>query len=232
MERETEPRSFSAIIIDAVRARGFTVEKLAAATGISERFLSGLLDESFQSLPPAPYTRGYILKIAEVLGLDGGALWKEYVRDEEGLRRSGRRDLLPQNRFLTPRWLSKRTLGIAVVLIALVGYLLARLPTITGTPPLSIAVPSGATMEVVTSRLTLLGDVDPADELLVNGERVRQDNEGKFEKTVELAPGFNTFEFTVRRFLGKERTEVRQVYYRASTSTTTTTPHATIQENL
>lgn len=230
MERETEPRSFSAIIIDAVRARGLTIEKLAAATGISERFLSGLLDESFQSLPPAPYTRGYLLKIAEVLGLDGGELWKEYVRDEEGLRRSGRRDLLPQNRFLTPRWLSKRAVVAAVLFLALVGYLAARLPTITGTPSLSIAVPSDATMEVVIPSLTLRGSIDPADELLVNGERIRQDGEGKFEKVVELTPGFNTFEFTVKRFLGKERTEIRQVYYRSSTSTTTTTPHATLQE--
>jgi len=84
MDQQERPRTFSAIIIDALRARGLTVEKLATTTGISERFISGLLDESFEALPPAPYTRGYILKIAEVLGLEGAVLWKEYVRDHPG----------------------------------------------------------------------------------------------------------------------------------------------------
>jgi hypothetical protein len=69
---------------------------------------------------------------------------------------------------------------------------------------------------VKNPEFTIYGSVDVSSQLAVNGEIVYSDKEGNFEKTVALHPGFNTFTFTVKRVLGKERVFTKQIFYEES----------------
>jgi hypothetical protein len=215
---ETEPhRSISELLQETLRTKSISVEKLSLLTGISDRFIANLLDGERKRLPAAPYLHGYILKIAEVIGVDGESLWKEYQRETQGIRRSGKDDVLPQNRFETSR-LSKRAIGIAAAVLIVIVYLAIRLPSILGTPALTITAP--VDMQVVTtSTLSISGTMDPADELTINGSPVYPEKNGAFVRNVTLEPGFTNFEFRATRFLGRENVISRQVFYRVTTST-------------
>ncbi|MDO8470152.1 MAG: helix-turn-helix domain-containing protein [bacterium] len=217
-------QTVSAMILDALRGRNLSIEKLSLSTGISERYLTSLVNETFELLPAVPYTRGYVLKVAETLSLDGSSLWQAYVREHTDIRRSGKRDTLPENRFTTSRWLSKRLIIAIVVAALIITYLIVRLPAITGTPALSVTSPVGRVV-VTAPSFILAGTADPADEVSVNRELLRLGPDGSFTKQVRLEPGFNTFVFQAKRFLGREVTRTEQVFYQPESS-----PAAVLQE--
>lgn len=210
-------RNLPEILTDALRMKGISVEKLAQLTGISERFLTLLFEEKWSKLPAAPYVRGFLIRIAETLNLNGDDLWAAYVKDNEVLRRAGKKDLLPGNRFVVPKINFKIALPIAIALI-LVVYLAFRIPSLFGGSSLSIRnIPPE--LVVAQAEFTVEGTVDPSDRLAIDGETVYPKTDGSFEHAITLHPGFNTIEFSTKRFLGKEEVISKQIYYQVATST-------------
>lgn len=202
-------------IINALKTKGLTVEKLAQITGVSDRFLESLIEEKFEDLPPPPYIRGYLIKIAEVLDLDGEGLWQEYLRDNNLIRRSGKGDQLPANRFVTSKLSGKLILASLVVVIFIV-YAVLRTPLFSNRLGLElINLPNDTTF---TNDVTfnVLGKVNSAYKLTLNGERIYPDSNGDFEKTIPLQEGFNTLVFNVKKFLGKEQIVTKQIFYQVS----------------
>ena len=86
-----ENKSLSNLILDSLRLKGMSVEKLAQLTGISEMFLEQLLEEKFEKLPSYPYVRGYLIKIGNVLNLDGEKLCQEYIKHNQTIKSSGKK---------------------------------------------------------------------------------------------------------------------------------------------
>ncbi len=105
---ENENKNLANLILEALKLKGLNLDKLSQLTGVSERSLALILEERFEKLPSAPYIHGYLLKIAEVLNLDGQKLWQEYLKNNAEIRRSGQEDTLPLNRFAIPK-LNKKT---------------------------------------------------------------------------------------------------------------------------
>lgn len=209
MEQET--KNLSSIILETLRLKGLTVEKLSQISGVSERFLSSLIEGNIEKLPPRPYAHGYLIRIAEALNLDGEKLWSEYLKNNEAIRRSGKNDQLPKNRFAIPA-LNKKIIALILAAIILISYALIRLPTLLGNPKLTIQNLTEERTIAKSSPFTIKGKINPKDQLAINGEIVYS-KDGDFEKIQELQPGFNTITFKVKKFLGKERTVTKQIFY-------------------
>lgn len=212
-----EERSASEIFSDAMKAKGLSVEKLAQITGISDRFLSLLLDDRFDKLPSAPYVHGYILKIAETLNLDGEELWRTYFKHTGIVKKSGAEDALPKNRFRS-RVINKKVFLWGIFIFFVAAYVLTQLFSFFKNPGVFLEGIDDNTV-VTTSSFHLIGKADPKDNIILNGEQLYPRDDGSFEKDLILAPGFNTLTFEVKKFLGKEYSFERQLFYEAPTST-------------
>ncbi len=219
-------KSFSSVIIEALKMKGMSVEKLSQLSGVPENVISLILDEKFGKLPAAPYVHGYIMKIGEVLGVDGEEVWTEYLKNKNDLKRSGEKDVLPPNRFEIPK-VNKKMAGVIIVAVLIVLYLGFRLPSIMGSPALTFKDLSNGITVTKDQNFTIKGSVSPGDELTVNGESVLPDKDGGFEKTVVLNPGFNTFNFTATRVLGKTFSTTKQIYYQTESGLPLTEPTTT-----
>ncbi|MGC9611089.1 MAG: helix-turn-helix domain-containing protein [Minisyncoccia bacterium] len=205
-------KNLTNLILEALKLKGLTIDKLSQMTGVSERSLALLLEERFDKLPPAPYVHGYLVKIAEVLNLDGQKLWQEYLKNNEEIRRSGQEDVLPPNRFAIPKINKKLAVGIAAVIIVLC-YLAIRLPAVFGQPEITIQGLDNNPTVVQEASTTVHGIMNPADELKINGEAVYPDKDGNFQKNILLQSGFNNIVFQVKKLLGKTYTINKQVFY-------------------
>jgi hypothetical protein len=206
------PKTLKEILTEAMQLRSFNIEKLSALTNISERHLIALYNGDFKKLPAAPYTRGYLTKIAEVLNLDAELLWQVY-KNEYPIKTSGLYDKLPSNRFAL-RPFNKKFVIIAVILILGIIYLIWQAKDFFGTPTLEISSPIVDNFIVSTPSIKLTGKINPQDKLMVNNEEVVVlEKDGWFEKDFSLAPGLNTVEFKIKRFLGKEVKVIRQIIY-------------------
>lgn len=211
--------SIAAHLEEAMRVKGVSIEKLAQMTGISERFVELIVGNKADKLPSAPYMHGYLVKIGEVLGIDGEALWREHLSHNIAVPRSGAQDRFPgTERFPIP-FGRKTVIGISIGAIILL-YIAFRIPSLLGKPKLSVSFDDNTV--VATSTFSVSGTTDTENSLTVNGEPVYPDTTGAFTKSVTLNPGFNTFTIVAKRLLGAENSIVRQVFFKTPSTTTPT----------
>ena len=202
-----EYRNISEILAEAMKERSVSVEALSNATDIPRRFIDSLVNGDFENLPAKPYVRGYLFKIAEALRIDQNTLWQSYKNSVEPTT-SGEHDKLPTNRFAFKKIRTSRlvVVFILVIVFAFVGF---RFDDILGKPTIDVSAPESTTEETIT----VTGNVQSRDTLTLNGEVIYPNEEGFFEKRVQLEPGLNTLEFRVKRYLGQEALLIKQVFY-------------------
>ena len=198
-------------LMDLMKSKGIGPQKLSSVTDVPKRFIDAILQGDLDKLPPRPYIRGYLFKISNTLGADNDALWQVYRSSAETLS-SGEKDKLPINRFAIKK-LSPR-----VIIFVLSGLLVATLigmniNRIIGKPMLNVNIPEATDQQV----LRVDGLINPRDRLTLNGELIYTDEEGNFTKDVQMELGLNTLEFRVKRYLGRETTSIKQVFYQTTT---------------
>lgn len=213
MDRENTQKPFHEYLREAMAQKGVSTARLAELTDIQQRHIEALLDGRVYDLPPAPYVRGYITRIATTLGLDGEELRSLLQGHATLLRTSGAHDRLPINRYALQK-VSRKKLFAGIVVILILGYIGARFNTLTGKPSLRIEEPATATIIVTVPEFTIRGSVTPSDKLLVNNEEIPTSEHGTFEKTILLQPGINTVHVIAKRLLGRTSDEIRQIIYR------------------
>ncbi len=214
-----EPHSdLKTLMNEALELRNVNHEKLAQLTGISERYIWAIQNIETEKLPPSPYVRGYIKKIAEVLHLNHDEIWDLYKK-ELAHKTSGKFDTLPENRFAI-RHLSRKQIFGAGIGILFVLYLVANADRLIGRPELQITFPESPIFTTIESNIILTGNLDQKDKLTINGEEIFISQDGNFAEEYELQPGLNVFEFNAQRFLGSSATEIKQILYQPPTDMT------------
>ena len=212
MANNLEPHSdLKSLMNEALELRNVNHEKLAQLTGISERYIWAIQNVEVDKLPPSPYVRGYIKKIAEVLHLKHDEIWDLY-RKELTRGTSGKYDTLPENRFAICHLSRKQLFSVALGFLFIV-YLLANINRLIGKPALRITFPESPVFTTLESRIALTGYLDQKDKLTINGEEIFISQDGSFFKEYELQPGLNIYEFKAQRFLGREVSETKQILY-------------------
>lgn len=210
-----EEKKLSELLKEYADSRNMNTAKLSELSGVPERYICALTGGEFASLPPSPYVRGYLFKMAGALETRGEELWQSYKR-ETSPQSSGPLDRMPSNRFIIQS-LSKKWVAVAGAVLLIGTYLTLQLPAILGEPALQLSnYGEDKTYNVAASLLVLNGSIKPGDKLTLNNEAVYADAQGNFEKEVMLQKGLNTVELKVSRFLGREKKVVRQFNYVAA----------------
>ncbi len=207
---DNSSKNLTKIFHEALDLRGLKLEKLSELTNIPEIYLTALYEADFEKLPSSPYTRGYIMKIAEVLKIDGEALWQTYKN--ENIKISGAKDKLPINRFLI-KPLKKRIFIFGFIATLIIVYSISQIDNFIGTARIKIVNPAFSTIIVNEPNFKLSGKTDNQNKLTINNENVFIRDDYQFKKEVFLQPGINTIEFKVKKLLGKETKIIKQIIY-------------------
>ena len=211
MEQQFQEKRLSETFAEIMRMKSLDVERLSQLTGVSERYIKFFLEEKFKELPAVPYVRGYLSRIAQTLGLDPEKVWHKYLENNEKVKRAGKEDKMPENRFIVKTPLSKAAVFLgAVFLFALIAFLRTLYLNI---PKLEFQNLKDDITIVKTNVFTIKGKIDPSHKLTLNNGEIFLDKNGSFEKEVFLEPGFNTFYFKAKKVLGKENTIKKQIFY-------------------
>jgi len=201
---------FARFLVERIKERGLNLKKLSEFTGISVKHLEGLVRANFENLPDAPYVRGYLEQLGRVLGFDYEDWWQK-IKTDQRLKDSGAGDWLPKNRSAKKSPFKIVWLGLAAAAVLL--YLILQFGRIFGKPQITVNNPKGNLLNTTMSEITLAGNVQGADELYINGDAVTLAPDGSWQKTVALQSGLNSIEVAAKKFLGKETTVIKQVFY-------------------
>ncbi|MDR3581936.1 MAG: helix-turn-helix domain-containing protein [Candidatus Pacebacteria bacterium] len=202
---------FEQFFADRIKERGISLKKLADVTGITPSHIESLLRGDFESMPSAPYFRGYLLRLGQELNFDGEEWWRQ-LKKSGLVKNSGSADTLPRNRFLRqspPKYLW--AIGVAVLLVI---YFAFQAPHIFGRPTLTVSFPDSNPYTTASSTLILSGTVTNADALYLNDtQEITVAAGGAWEETVLLGAGPNPFKVTAKKFLGGEASITENILY-------------------
>ncbi|MEK7212115.1 MAG: helix-turn-helix domain-containing protein [Patescibacteria group bacterium] len=201
-------KDFSTLFNDKIRECGLTLRRVSELSGIAMDHLENLSRGEYGNLPPAPYLRGYLSRLAHILEFDTEEWWS-VLEESAGLKKSGERDRLPENRFaLRP---TRRYGWIIAVIVIVAIYVGWRLPQILGRPELQIYYPAEPAITVEEETITISGRAVGSDAVYINSEQVRLNPDGSWEKRVALTPAVNMIEISAKKFLGGETKVIKQV---------------------
>ncbi|MDO8536878.1 MAG: helix-turn-helix domain-containing protein [bacterium] len=211
-----ERGDFSQIFNERVKERGLSLKKLSELTGIAIKHLEALSSGNFAKMPSAPYFRGYLIKLGQILEFDAG-LWWERLKTSGLVKDPSTSDAPPENRFIKSSLY--KYLWIAVVAFAIALYAVLQFSRIFGRPVLTVTNPRENPAYISTSNVELMGKIENGNKLTVNGEFISLNPDGTWQKMILLQSGPNTFEISAKKFLGEEVKIVQQIIYEPATST-------------
>lgn len=207
---------FQIFFAKKLKESGLTLKKLSELSGISLKHLENMNSGNWNNLPPAPYLRGYFLKLGQILEFNGEELWG-YFQKETEVSISGPNDTLPKNRFVKKSSLKK--IWLIVIAVIILGFLGYRLPKILGRPQVTVFSPADETTIITSSTYTLSGKILNGDKLTIyqnsadNGEVVGLANDGTWQKDILLQPGPNQINIIGSKFLGRQTEVIRQIIF-------------------
>ncbi|MDI6717901.1 MAG: helix-turn-helix domain-containing protein [Patescibacteria group bacterium] len=207
---ENQVKNFKQMFEEALFLKGLNIEKLAHLADIPEDYLKAIYNEDNKKLPPAPYIRGYLMKAAEVLGIDGDVFWQAYKKNFD-LKISGEKDNLPFNRFAFKKADKKKTIIVILLIFAIIYLIFGISKLFSGS--LEIYSPLSDSTVVNQPFIDIKGKIDSRNRLLINNEDTPADTNGNFEKQYSLQPGINIIEFKVKKLLGKEIKITKEIIY-------------------
>ncbi len=209
---ETDAVSFEQFFSERIKERGVTLKKLADATGIAPMHIESLLRGDFDTLPSAPYLRGYLLRLGDELGFDGEEWWKRLRKDGTIRNYSGAADTLPRNRFI--RETPPKYLWLIAAAALVVVYFAFQAPHILGTPIITVNFPDANPYTTTSSTITLAGTVANADTLYLNDtQQIPIAPDGSWQETVLLGTGQNPFKISAKKFLGGQSSITETILY-------------------
>lgn len=202
---------FQLFLAAKLKEKGLNLKKLSELTGVALKHLENINSGNWNDLPAAPYVRGYLVKISEVLDFNADEWWK-IMRGEE-ISVSGSSDALPQNRFLK-KTRSRKYWVTGIVFVILVAYFGLRFSAIFGRPEIVVNYPPEDVVTTSSEEIVLSGRLENGDKLFINSESVLIEKDGSWQKSFTLGTSNpNVFEISAKKFLGRETKLTRQIIF-------------------
>ncbi len=198
---------------------GAQLTEAAAATEVPLKYLAAIEASDYRRLPGDVYARNFLKRYAGFLHLTVEDVIDHYEREQavvKNIHQIGPRFIqrhVDQKPLFTPRRL--RRLGLALIVLVVLGYLGWEVRSIVRPPTLMIDYPP---FQLTTEdrSIEVRGSTDAESEVTINGQRVPVDQDGSFNETVDLHEGLNTIKIESVRKRSQTKTVYRQVLVEAS----------------
>lgn len=205
--------SFKEYLREYADIKGLNIKKLSDETGIPERYLEALLEGNLEDLPPSPYIRGYIGKLATALEFDKEEMWRLYKKENSSPENgSGPLDRLPSNRYAI-KVINKKFIIIAAIGVLVLSYVGWNINKLLGTARLDLIYPTSENLIVRQPTISIEGKTETNAKLTINDSEIFVDEDGRFEKELSLNTGLNVITISSKKFLGKEVSITRKIIY-------------------
>ncbi len=227
--------TFSERLKDARVAAGLSMEKLSELTKIPIKYIRGLEEDNYESLPAEIYVKGFLRQCAVYLKTDPQPLIDLYLK-EFNIRNNIKKSLFlfsgasgnnskkfGKNRrrnnlsykFNRPRFVitPKFVMAVmAIISIFLIGYYFwHQIRSFVSGPGIEIIEPKEDKV-ISEDRIILSGKADPQSILKINGTAVSLSAEGVFYQILYLNKGANTIKFIAVNRQGKTSEALRRIF--------------------
>jgi len=203
-------KTIGIFIKEARIKKRFSQEKIAEETKIKKEFVASIEKENWEALPEYPVVIGFVKQISKYLKLD-----------ERQAVAFLRRDYPPRVLPVNPKpdvakkfvWSPKLTfiIGIALIAIAVLGYLAFQYSNFISPPKLIVYEPKEEQV-IKQNKLIVSGKTDQDVTMKINNQPILVEEDGSYKAEIEIFEG--TEEIIVKAISrsGKETVIRRKIY--------------------
>lgn len=187
------------------KRKNLSIEEVSKATKIREEFLKAIEKGDFKSLPSSAYAHGFVRNYAKFLGLSEEkslALFRREFDENKNIEVLPR-GLANPREYLVPRFRIGRSMVLIFgILFVILGFLLFQYRAAFINPGLRVDTPSeNQTLNSLT--IEVKGKTEPNSTLTIENEPVTIENDGSFEKNINVFPGNTSINFRVENKFGR-----------------------------
>lgn len=171
--------------------KGLSFEDVSKNTKIKISFLEAIENGEYEKLPSVSYAQGFVRNYAKFLGLNEKETMAIFRRefDEERTFKVLPRGFEQKDNFPTSGFKIKQTAFIVLIVIAgFILYILFQYRYAFLNPPLNVITPKDM-QQISSSVVNVSGQTDPNATVYVNNNAVSVDDNGNFQKFVDVFPG-------------------------------------------
>jgi len=185
--------------------KGLSLEDVSRATKIKTQFLSYIEDGEYQKLPSPSYAHGFVRNYARFLGLPDEEILALFRREFDEDKAYG---ILPKGlgekqEFPLFKFKIRQAVALSVIVLLLFsGYLLWQYRDAFLNPPLTITSPQAGI--ILSSQIKVTGKTAPNTTVYVDKDVVAVDQDGNFQKVINVFPGKTTITVKVVNKFSKE----------------------------
>ncbi|MDD4607430.1 MAG: helix-turn-helix domain-containing protein [Patescibacteria group bacterium] len=182
-----------------------SIEKISQKINISEEYLMALENGDYFKLPGEVYTRNWLKKYAQFLGLAVDKMMKLYDQ-ERGLQQVMFNQFKKIPKFkIDIHWTPQlmRNLALALVVVLVLGYILVSAVEADQTPKLAITNLIQDEIQTAEEKIQIIGQTEKNILVFVNDQPVRADSDGNFTCNLNLSLGTNLIQASVVSDNGK-----------------------------
>ncbi|MDQ5970674.1 MAG: cytoskeleton protein RodZ [Patescibacteria group bacterium] len=182
-------------------SKEITTDFLAKKLNIPAKYIVCLENGQHDILPGDIYVRAWLKKIANFYEVDASGLLVDYHLEKNinhkisSAVKIEKKKSLKESKFLRPKFL--RWLFIGAIVLTLFIYLVYEIVNIIAPPFLNIIQPSN-NFKTKEASVEIIGQTKVEAQLMINGELIVLDQEGKFKKNVNLTVGLNTLKISAK----------------------------------
>lgn len=179
---------------EARLSQGLTLEDVSKSTKIKTSYLEFIEKGQYDKLPSASYAQGFVRNYTDFLGLPEEEIIAIFRRefDEEKTYRVLPKGFDETKGFPISGFKIKRSfLLIIIIFIIFLGYMLFQYRYAFLNPPLNIDSPKNMAL-ISSQKVTVTGKTDSNATIYVNSDAVSVDQNGNFQKIINVFPGKTT----------------------------------------
>ena len=191
--------------------KGVTLKQVEIETGVIKKFLQYIEDDDLHKISGYVYTKGAVLKYADFLGLNKDEVLK---RLQDVLKPNKDSKFFPPSSKDKKKPLFTFKTGVFILgFVMIISYLGLNIFQALAMPDINVISPK-ENLITESSSLLIKGKAEEQAEVFINNQSIQSQENGYFEKSIELLPGVNTIKISAKKKHSNKAEVVRQVLYK------------------
>lgn len=204
-------KTIGQLFLDARHEKKYTLARVERLTKIKKEFIKGIEQQEWQLLPEYPVVLGFVKNISRALEVDETKA-VAFLRRDYPPQKVAAINPKPDLPVREIRWSPRLTflLGVAIIVIAILGYLGFQYLQFISPPSLDVIKPIES--EIVRSKLiTVEGQTNPEASITINNQPALVDETGEFEAEIEVSNEIKEIQVIATSRSGKQTQVTRKI---------------------
>lgn len=196
---------------------GVEILDVEIKTKIRSKYIEALENDDFAVLPADAYTKGFVIRYANYLGLDESRALNDYFKQKSNFYLSNGDILSPNKSYREPGIIITPKIFTPIVLVSsIVGmfiYLAVQIYGFAAAPELAISSPTNNSV-IEREDIEIKGNTSKQADVYVNEQKIQVSGDGTFSVDYKMLPGINVISIKSINKANKEKTLTYTLEYK------------------